>query len=96
MVFSEYKALEVRSAGLNNDAEIPLGNDDVIWADIIFVMEQRHKTKLKKRFKAQLDKQKLICLGIPDDYEFMQAELIAILQQKVTPFIQDYLTLNAK
>lgn len=91
VVFSEYDTLEVRSAGLNNNAEIPIGNEDVEWADIIFIMEQGHKSKLKKRFKAQLDKQKVICLGIPDDYEFMQEELVVTLKQKVTPFIQDYI-----
>ena len=86
-VFCDEAGLDVRSAGLNHDAEIPLGVEDVEWADIIFVMEQTHKRKLKKRFRENLNSQKLICLGIPDDYEYMDSELIKILKNNVPQFI---------
>jgi predicted protein tyrosine phosphatase len=86
-VFSELPSFDVRSAGLNNDAEIPLGIEDVLWADCIFVMEQTHKTKLRKRFKEHLTKQRLICLGIPDDYDYMDPELIKLLKKDVPPFL---------
>ena len=86
-VFSELVGFDVRSAGLNNDAEIPLGNEDVIWADYIFVMEQTHKSKLRKRFKKHISSQKVICLGIPDNYEYMDPRLVAIFNSVVPPFI---------
>ncbi len=86
-VFSDLSGFDVRSAGLNNDAEIPLGVEDVVWADCIFVMEQTHKKKLRKRFNEHLTKQRLICLGIPDDYEYMDPELIGIFKQNVPQFI---------
>ncbi len=87
-VFSGYDGIDVRSAGLNNDAEIPLGSDDVEWADIIFVMEQTHKSKLKKKFRSCLKEQKVICLGIPDNYEYMDPELVSILKTRVPHFIE--------
>ncbi len=86
-VFGSEPEIEARSAGLNHDAEIPLGTEDVEWADIIFVMEQTHKRKLRKKFRESLKSQKLICLGIPDEYEYMQPELIEIFQQNVPQFI---------
>ena len=86
-VFSNAPNLVVRSAGLNNDAEVPLGVEDIEWAEIIFVMEQAQKRKLQKRFKASLKNQKLVILGIPDDYEYMQPELIALLKKKVPQFL---------
>ena len=86
-VFGAGPELDVRSAGLNNDAEIPLGAEDVEWADIIFVMEQVHKKKLRKRFKAILKSQKLVCLGIPDNYEYMDPELVEIFKKHVPQFI---------
>jgi predicted protein tyrosine phosphatase len=86
-VFSNAPNLVVRSAGLNNDAEVPLGVEDIEWAEIIFVMEQAQKRKLQKRFKASLKNQKLVSLGIPDDYEYMQPELIALLKKKVPQFL---------
>ncbi len=86
-VFSNEDGLDVRSAGLNNDAEIPLGAEDIEWADIIFVMEQAHKKKLRKKFREYLKSQKLICLGIPDNYEYMDSELVKILKKTIPQFI---------
>ncbi|RBH37102.1 phosphotyrosine protein phosphatase, partial [Pseudomonas sp. MWU13-2860] len=49
----------------------------------------RHREKLRKRFKAQLNTQQIVCLNIPDDYDFMDPELIQLLRQKVPPFLPD-------
>lgn len=87
-VFGNYPQWEVRSAGLNNDAEIPLGLEDVMWADYIFVMEKVHLTKLKKRFKSALKNQKVICLNIPDIYPYMDDALVSILKNKVPRYIK--------
>jgi predicted protein tyrosine phosphatase len=46
-------------------------------------MEKSHRAKLAQRFKSHLNGKKVACLDIPDDYEFMQPELIALLRQKV-------------
>ena len=86
-IFSGEPNLEVRSAGLNNNAEIPLGADDVQWAEIIFVMEQAQKSKLKKKYKDILDKQRVICLGIPDNYDYMDPKLIKIFENNVPQFL---------
>lgn len=86
-VFSVYPGLEVRSAGLNNDAETPLGPADVAWADIIFVMENTHKLKLRRRFKASVKDQQIICLGIPDNYEYMEPELVEMFKKSVPKFL---------
>ena len=59
-VFSEEPNVEVRSAGLNNDAEVPLGAEDIEWAEVIFVMENAHKRKLRTRFREHLKNQKLL------------------------------------
>ena len=87
VVFCDYEGWNVRSAGLNNDAEVPLGTEDVEWADIIFVMEQAHKKKLKQKFRESLKNQKVVCLGIPDNYDYMDTELIKILNTKVPQFV---------
>ncbi len=58
----------------------------VEWADIIFVMERTHRNKLSKRFKRHV-KGRVICLNIPDDYEFMDPALIALLKARVAPHL---------
>lgn len=79
--------METASAGLAPDAEEPCSAELVEWADIIFVMERAHRAKLQRRFRPQLKRARVICLDIPDDYAFMQPELVALLQRKVTPHL---------
>ncbi len=61
----------------------PLSTDLVNWADIIFVMEKAHRTKLQTRYRAALKSKRLICLDIPDNYTFMDPALVTLLQAKV-------------
>ena len=82
-VFSQREGLEVSSAGTNNDAENPLTAELVEWADVIFVMEREHRTKLQKRFRTSLKSTRVICLDIPDDYGFMEPALVTLLETKV-------------
>lgn len=85
-VFSRWPGIEVDSAGLNNDAENPVTPENVAWADVIFVMEKMHRNKLSKRYRQYL-RAKVVCLGIPDDYDFMDEALVALLQARVPPFL---------
>jgi predicted protein tyrosine phosphatase len=87
-VFSEYEGLEVESAGLNRDAENPLSSEAIDWADIIFLMEKSHRQKLTHKFKHWLKNKRVICLDIPDEYEYMQPELVELLKQKVLPLLK--------
>lgn len=86
-VFSKRGDIEVVSAGTNHDADTPLTHELVDWADIIFVMEKAHRTKLQKRFRDSLKKARVICLDIPDDYEFMDPELIDLLKARVSRYL---------
>ena len=82
--------LAVRSAGLDKDAQNTLSSDDIKWADVIFVMENTHRNKLSKKFSSYLKSKRVICLNIPDEYEFMDSELIDILKTKVTAHLGTY------
>jgi predicted protein tyrosine phosphatase len=86
-VFSKRRDIEVASAGTNHDAETPLTNELAAWADIIFVMEKMHRAKLQKKFKASLKKARVICLDIPDDYEFMDPVLVRLLEVRVSRYL---------
>jgi predicted protein tyrosine phosphatase len=86
-VFADFPGIEVDSAGLNQDAVVPLSPEQVEWADIIFVMETCHKTKLNQKFKRYLNGQRVIVLGIPDNYQYMDPALKEILRKKVTLYL---------
>lgn len=85
-VFADWPGIEVSSAGLNNDAANPLNAELVEWADVIFVMERAQRNRLLKKFKRSV-RARLIVLGIPDDYEFMDPGLIRLLRAKVPQFL---------
>ncbi len=53
-------------------------------------MEKRHAKALKTMFGKLLESERMITLGIPDDFEFMDEKLIEILQAKVTPYLEPY------
>jgi predicted protein tyrosine phosphatase len=86
-VFADDPALEVRSAGLDAACPRPLTVELVSWADRLFVMERRHRETLKKRFRQALGDKPVVVLGIPDEYEFMQPELVALLKERVPQFL---------
>jgi predicted protein tyrosine phosphatase len=85
-VFATHPGIAVASAGTNN-AENPLTPELVRWADIIFVMEKTHRNKVQKRFKSDLKDARLICLDIPDEYEFMDEGLVRLLKAKAARFL---------
>lgn len=86
-VFATHPGLEVCSAGLHAEAPRPLTAELVAWADRLFVMEQRHREVIRKRFRKELDTRQVVVLGIPDEYEFMQEELVTLLKERVPQFL---------
>jgi len=86
-VFADYPGLEVDSAGLDRDAENPLSSEAIQWADIIFVMEQSHRRKLSQNFQTWLKQKRIVCLNIPDNYEYMDSTLVELLKKKVLPLL---------
>jgi predicted protein tyrosine phosphatase len=86
-IFSDIPNIEVDSAGLNHDAVQPITSEQIEWADVIFVMEKTHKNKLQKNYKRSLKSQSVVCLDIPDDYAFMDDELVFILKKKVGSYL---------
>ncbi len=83
-VFADYPGIEVASAGLGADAVVPVTPELITWAELIFVMERAHRNKLSKKFRSFLRGQRVICLEIPDEYDYIQPELIEVLRQRVT------------
>ncbi|MFR0690185.1 low molecular weight protein tyrosine phosphatase family protein [Enterobacterales bacterium AE_CKDN230030158-1A_HGKHYDSX7] len=87
-VFASWPEVETDSAGLAPDAEVPLSTEQLEWADLVFVMERRHRQALLKRFPAAMRGKRLVCLDIPDDYAYLQPELVLLLERKAGPLLQ--------
>jgi len=86
-VFADWPGIEVASAGLDPVSPEPVGPELLAWADLIFVMEQSHKTKLSKRFGASLRDKRVIVLGIPDEYRYLDPTLVKLFGARVPPHL---------
>jgi predicted protein tyrosine phosphatase len=87
-VFSNRAGFEVASAGVSPGAETIVSPELLEWADVIFVMERDHRTKLSRKFGASLHSKRIICLDIPDEFEYMDPALVRLLEAKAGPFFQ--------
>ncbi len=77
-----------RSAGTSPNAKKTVSSMDIRWADHIFVMEQKHKNRLKANFTRLLTHKKIHVLHIPDEYQFMDSDLIDELKVSVNAILQ--------
>src|SRR5258708_25577789 len=82
-IFSSYPGIEVASAGLNDDSATPVSAEILEWADVIFVMEKTHRSKLSRRYGKHIKTQRIICLDIPDKFEYMDERLVRLLKAAV-------------
>lgn len=59
------------------------------WADLIFCMERKHADRVRERFPEDLAGKRVITLRIPDDYRFMDPELVQLLRTELAPHLPD-------
>jgi predicted protein tyrosine phosphatase len=86
-IFADRVDIEVDSAGLNTDAVVLLSAEQVEWADLVVVMESRHREKLKRNYRSSLSGKRIVVLNIPDSYDYMDPELIELLERRCSSFV---------
>ncbi len=86
-IFKNNQEHQAKSAGTEPSARIKITEKLINWADIIFVMEKKHKERLKQRFATVVDEKEVIVLDIPDDYQFMDEELVDLIKLSVSPYL---------
>ncbi len=82
-VFSKLENVETDAAGLSNDADIVLGVDQLQWATDVIVMEKAQAAKLRHKYKKHLDGKRIISLDVPDQFSYMQPELVELLKTRM-------------
>ena len=86
-LFEGFPAYQVRSVGTQPDARIVITEGHIGWADLIFVMEKSHLNRIRRKFPEALQGKRVITLLIPDQYDFMQPELLDELRGKLGPYV---------
>lgn len=86
-LFDGYSQHQARSAGTENNARVKVTSGLLGWADIIFCMEKKHVRRIKEKYSDVVADKKVICLNIPDDYNYMDDDLCELLESVVTEFL---------
>lgn len=87
-VFRNWPGVVTASAGTDSSAEEPVSAETLEWADLVVCMEDRHRARLNALFPQALKGRRMVVLGIPDRYGYMDPRLVAALKRKVPPLLR--------
>jgi predicted protein tyrosine phosphatase len=88
-IYKDRQDLQVRSAGTSPSAKIKLTAKTILWAEIIFVMEKKHKELIVEKFAHESENTAIVILDIADEYKFMDPELIEEIRTKVGHYLNE-------
>ena len=83
-VWRKHPGVQARSGGTSPNARHPVSGEDINWADIICVMEEKHKSRLQASYRNLMMNKAVYVLDIPDEYKYMDAELVDIINEAVS------------
>lgn len=86
-VWRRHPRVDARSAGTSAGARHPVSAGDLAWADVVIVMEDKHRSRLLAGFRALLAHKPVHVLDIPDDYPFMDPDLVELLRDPVAELL---------
>lgn len=86
-IWRKHPDFNAKSAGTSPRAKKTVSPADICWADVIFVMEQKHKNRLKAEFTRLLNHKPVHVLDIPDEYKYMDPELVQELESVVGRYL---------
>lgn len=78
----------VRSAGVSPKSKHKISLKDIEWADLILVMEKKHQLRILEEFRGS-EIPPIDCLEIPDEYEYMDSDLIECIRMGTESIIRN-------
>lgn len=86
-IYSDKPLVIARSRGTSDKATKTVRGIDLQWADIVLVMEHKHCERLLSDFPGEMRYKEIHVLDIPDNYRYMDPELIAEIEAAVEPIL---------
>lgn len=80
----------VRSRGTARSAVQRVHAADLHWADLVLVMEGKHRSRLRADHPGETRFLPIHVLDILDDYQFMEDELVESIRSAAEPIIEDF------
>jgi predicted protein tyrosine phosphatase len=86
-IFKNDSRFNIRSVGLRDKSERKISEKDIIWADLILAMEDGYKNWIMGLYR-HMDLPQIEVLGINDEYEYLDPELIDLLEEKINSMLK--------
>lgn len=90
-IYQDDRRVNVRSRGTSHSAVRTLTSKDIQWANLILVMEDKHRKRILSTFPDESNSKLIHVLDIPDDYRFMELDLISLITAASDPIIESLL-----
>lgn len=87
-IYRNVDGIQARSAGTESAARITVNGEMLDWADVIFVMEHHHKKRLLEEYRGLLADKEIVVMDIPDEYRYMNMELISMIGTTVDAWLK--------
>src|SRR6478736_5221574 len=87
-IFGKDPLHDVRSAGTSEDAMVRVNGHMLDWADIVFIMDGEQQRDLARMFPNHPALAKIVCLHIRDQYDFLDPELVRLLEERTAPHLR--------
>jgi predicted protein tyrosine phosphatase len=81
-IYKDDDRFEIDSAGTDKLAAKVISIHQIEWADTIIVMEKHHRNEIRKHFPDLYQSKRIVCLYIPDEFDFMDNYLIELIKAK--------------
>ena len=89
-IYGRKPLVNARSGGTSSKARRRVSHLDLNWADVVFVMEKKHKQRLTSEHPESTRYREIHILDIEDNFCFMDKELIDELERTVDPILGSY------
>ena len=86
-IYANDQRVEVRSAGVSPQSPHCISERDLQWADLVLVMERKHRSRILDRFRHLADPPPIESLEIPDAYGYMDEELVELIAEATGPHL---------
>ena len=82
-IFKNDSRFNIKSAGLSPQSEIHINEKHIEWADLVFVMDNEQRKRIVGQYRDALNLPPIEVVDIPDEYEYLDNELIDILTDRI-------------
>ena len=87
-IFRKHPLISVQSAGASPNARRKVSAGYVRWANVKFVMGKKDTSRVVAEFSRLIEGKTIHVLNMPDEYKYMDPELVDQLEQSVAAILR--------